>query len=70
MIGEFDTWLAAVDAHLADIDENRARMPFQLHQWWELWDHCMTPQDAANAAWLLRPGMNAPWPAHAAYSTN
>lgn len=70
MPNEFDLWLEAVDYELKDRDEARAKLPYQLHQWWELWDHSLTPEDAVIAALMLLPGANAPWPAPAAYSTN
>lgn len=65
---EFLFWLAAVDTHLAELGEGpRDSMPYKLHQWWELHDHCMSPEDAANAARLLSPAQTVPWPEHLAY---
>lgn len=65
---EFLHWLDAVDKHLADCDEGpREAMPYLLHQWWELYDHSMSPEDAARAAWLLSPASTVAWPEHLAY---
>lgn len=64
----FQQWLAAVDEALADVYETRDKLPYQLHQWWELWDHVVSPDNAATAAILLAPGCNAPRPDHAAYN--
>jgi hypothetical protein len=60
----FTRWLYAVDAELADRDESRDDLPYQLWQWWEMFDHNIEPGDAANAALLLRPSETKPWPAH------
>lgn len=68
-MNEFAQWLADVDAHLDDCATDRDTLPYQLHQWWDIWDHMVSPEDAANAALILLPKMNKPWPAHAAYST-
>lgn len=64
---EFTAWLEAVDYELADIDESRETFPYQLHQWWDMWDHGIEPTDAVSAALILLPGSNAPEPAHPAY---
>lgn len=64
----FHQWLHAVDFHLADRDETRDKLPYQLWQWWEMWDHNIEPGDAVNAALLLLPSETKPWPEHAAYA--
>ena len=64
----FSQWLHAVDFHLADCEESRDNLPYQLWQWWEMWDHNIDPVAAANAALLLRPSETKPWPEHAAYT--
>lgn len=53
MPSEFDLWLEAVDYELSEDGEDRAALPYQLHHWWEMWDHCIAPEDAAMAAVLL-----------------
>ena len=63
----FKTWMREVETILEDSDESFNSMNYQYHQWWELWDHQVSPQDAANAAMILHPGENQPQTNHAAY---
>lgn len=67
---EFLHWLTAVDEYLADEDKTRADLPYRLDQWWDMWDHCINPETAVSAAFILLAD-NFPahlLPAHAAYT--
>lgn len=66
-MNEFDMWLQEVDDELQDRDEIRGNLPYRLHQWWDMWDHGITPEDAASAAMLLQPECTTPQPSHPAY---
>lgn len=64
----FSQWLHAVDVALRDSDTSRDKLPYQLHQWWDIWDASVEPHDAVTTALLFQPGANKPWPEHAAYT--
>ena len=64
----FNQWLHKVDTELADSYESRDNLPYQLWQWWEMFDHNIEPGHAVSAALLLRPSETKPWPEHAAYT--
>lgn len=64
---EFEAWLADVDYQLEQSDDARENLPYQLHQWWDMWDHGIEPQDAVSAAYILVPERNTPEPEHPAY---
>ena len=64
---EFEAWLAELDYELEQCEDSRDNLPYLLHQWWDMWDHGIEPEDAASAAFILLPGRNVPEPAHPAY---
>lgn len=64
----FSQWLHAVDFHLADQSSSRDKLPYQLHQWWDIWDANVEPDDAVTTALLFQPSETKPWPEHAAYT--
>lgn len=68
---EFEAWLDAVDYELEEWDKDRGQMPYRLDQWWDMWDHSITPEDAVAAAVvLLRDNFPASLlPLHDAYRT-
>jgi len=64
---DFSGWLWQVDFDLLESDISRCDLPYQLHQWWDMWDANLDPEDAVIAATILAPSETKPWPEHAVY---